>query len=1177
MFKSFKLKKCVSWVAAFALMIAMLPASAVSVKAAETSTTLQILATSDTHGKFVPYDYSTNSEDNSGSLAQLDTAVKELRSKNPDNTILVDDGDIIQDNSESLFLNEKNPMILAMNQMGYSTITLGNHEFNFGMDTLKKVMGSAKATILCGNVYDKDGKRVYAPYKIVTTKAGIKVGIIGMTTPNITRWDSVNLKDYKVTNPVEETKKIIPQIKDKVDIMIAVVHMGEDPEYNEPGSGAKELADACPELTAIVAGHAHASVKGDTENGVLIVEPTNAGKQLAKIDITLSKQNGKYKVNKKASELKDMKDYKADADLLKILAPYDKTAKDDANTVVGKLQGGDLVKADEIEGIPTSQIECTPMIDLINKVQMYYGQKISKDNKPVDVAAAAAFNSYANIKEGSIKKADTALIYKYDNTLWVFEVTGKQLKKYMEWSASYYNTYKDGDLTLSFSPDIRGYNYDMFTGVKYDVDVSKAPGSRIVNLTKMDGTAIKDTDTLRLAVNNYRGQTQLTKAGTVYEEGEELPKVLYKSEDTMGDSGRLRDLIRDYIVNVKGGTITPLSDNNWKVIGNNWNKDYRASAVKFINAGKIAIPVSKDGRTPNVAPVTKTMVDAAKAAADMSNKVTILSFNDFHGSVAQSGKNVGMVKFAGAVDAYKSENPDTIVVSGGDNFQGSSISNLTYGAPVNEFMKSIGVTASAVGNHEFDWGTDRIPNWAKDGGYDYLACNIYDKATGEPVTWAKPYKIVSAKGIKIAFIGFTTPETSFKTTPANVKNLEFKDPKSVAGEWIEKAKKDGADVVIALTHLGSVQDAKTGAITGEAADLCSVKGFDAVISAHTHNPVSGKVNGVPVVQGYYNGRDIAVLTITLDKDKKVQSIETSLDKLYEKQDKLADDANVKGIYDKYNTKLQPILDEVVGKTSMELSHDRFKYAGTSPLGYWVCDIMRKNAKTQIGITNGGGLRCPIPKGDINMGKLYEVMPFDNTLYTMELKGSDLKRVIENGIMNDTIGWVQAAGIKVNYDAKKPAGSRIISMKLENGTKIDMNKYYTVVTNDFMATGGDNYNFAGAKNMKDTNVPIRNAMVDALKALNGKALNFVFDEPLVSGSSAASSKTAAQTKLVEKVKAASSKTAAAATEYVVKAGDCLWVIGQKFNTTYKKIAEYNKIENPDIIFIGQKLLIPVPAK
>ena len=90
----------------------------------------------------------------------------------------------------------------------------------------------------------------------------------------------------------------------------------------------------------------------------------------------------------------------------------------------------------------------------------------------------------------------------------------------------------------------------MFTGVKYDVDVSKAPGSRIVNLTKMDGTPIKDTDTLRLAVNNYRGQTQLTKAGTVYEDGEELPKVLYKSEDTMGDAGRLRDLIRDYIVNV---------------------------------------------------------------------------------------------------------------------------------------------------------------------------------------------------------------------------------------------------------------------------------------------------------------------------------------------------------------------------------------------------------------------------------------------------------------------------------------------------------------------------------------------------------------------------------------------------------------------------------------------------
>lgn len=1155
MFRSNKLKKWTSWVATLVLTLSiLLPTSAVKVKAAEESMNLQILATSDLHGKFMPYNYATNLVDSTGSLAQIATAIKQLKAENPNNTIVVDNGDIIQDNSESLFLDEKNPMILGMNAIGYDTITLGNHEFNFGMDTLKKVMNSSKATILSGNIY-KDGVRSFDAYKIVTTKDGVKVGIIGMTTPNITRWDSVNLASYKVTNPVEETKKVISEIKDKVDVMIGVLHMGEDSEYDEPGSGVKEVANACPELTAIVAGHAHSSIKGDTVNGVLIVEPTNAGKQLAKINISLTKKDGKYVVSNKASELKDMagktSSYAADEDLVKILEPYDKIAKDDANTVIGKLASGDLVKADEAKGIPTSQIECTPMIDLINKVQMYYGQKISKDNKPVDVAAAAAFDNSANIKEGSIKKADTALIYKYDNTLWVFEVTGKQLKEYMEWSTSYYNTFKNGDLTLSFNPSIRGYNYDMFTGVKYDVDVTKEPGSRVVNLTKMDGTAIKDTDLLRLAVNNYRGQTQLTKAGTVYKEGEALPKVLYKSEDTMGDAGRIRDLIRNYIVDVKGGTITPVSDNNWKVINNNYDKEYRALAVKLINVGKLQIPVSADGRTPNVKAITKELVDK-------SNKIDILTFNDLHGSVKQDGKNSGIAKLAGAINAYKVANPDTIVVSGGDSFQGSSMSNLTYGAPVNEFLKSVGVVASAVGNHEFDWGINRIANWSKDGGYDFLACNIYDKTTNKPVDWAKPYKIVEVSGVKIALIGFTTPETEFKTSPEIVKNLVFKAPKDVAKEWIDKAKAEGANVVVALTHLGSSQDSKTGIITGEAADLCNdVKGFDAVISAHTHMAVSGKVNGVSVVQGYYNGRTLGVLSIMLDKDGKFISVEPSIDNLYNRAATLTDDKTAKEIYDKYDTELKPILDEVVAKTSIDLEHDRFKYAGTSPLGYWVSDVMRKAANTQIGITNGGGLRCPIPKGDITMGKLYEVMPFDNTLYKMELKGSDLKRVIENGIMNDSIGWVQLAGVKVNYDATKAAGNRITSITLEDGTKLDMDKYYTIVTNDFMAAGGDKYDFTGAKNAADTNMPIRNAMVDALKALNGKELVPSFVQPLVNGNPA--------------------PVAPSISEYIVKAGDCLWKIALKFSTTYQKIAEYNKIKNANLIFIGQKLLIPVPAK
>lgn len=1101
MLKSKFLKKFTPLLMAAAVIMGTVNPSAV--KAVDETKNIQVLATSDLHGKFFTYDYAVNTADTSGSLVQIATAVKELRAANP-NTILVDNGDTIQDNAEYLFLDNSknpngiNPMVYAFNELHYDTWNFGNHEFNYGVDTLKSVSGKFSGTTLCGNVFDKSGNQLASAYKIVE-RDGIKVGIIGMVTPNITRWDGPNLKDYTVTNPVTETKNAIAELKDQVDIMIGVIHEGEDGEYGEPGSGVREIAEACPELTAIVAGHAHVSIKGDTINGVKIVEPTNAGKQLASLNIKFTKNNqGKYVVADKAadvtSSLKDIKNYAADADLSAKLQPYNKIAIDDANTVIGKLTGGDLVPADEVKGIPYSQTNPTAMIELINKVQMYYGQKIAADGKKVDVAAAAAFRGDANIKAGDIKKSDTALIYRYDNTLYVLDMTGAQLKKYMEWSASFYNTFKPGDLTVSFNSTIPGYNYDMFAGLTYKVDISKDPGSRIVDLKKADGTPVSDTEVLRVAVNNYRANTQLAKPGTVFQTGDALPKIVAKSEDVMSTGSAIRDLIRDYIVNVKGGTITPELTKNWSITGNSWDPYQRALAVNIINKGIITLG------TYNPKSVTYSDVKAAYA-----KRIDVVSFNDFHGTMAEeaTGKNPGAAKMASVIRSYKQDNPDTIVVSGGDSYQGSAMSNLLYGKPVSDVLKSIGVVASAVGNHEFDWGINYIGQWAKDGNFDFLASNIYDKTTKLPVAWAKPYKVVSQNGIKIGFIGLTTPETAFKTKPEIVANLEFRDPIQAANEWAAKLKngtlpEGKVDIVVALTHLGAAQDSK-GVITGEAADLAKgVTNVDAIISAHTHNAINGTVNNIPIVQAYYNGRDLAKLSFMFDAQGKLMTVVPYVDPIYTYKNNIQPDAEVKAIYDKYDEQVGPILNKVVGYTDTELTHDKLADNGTSVLGQWVCAIMNQAAGTQIAITNGGGLRVPIPAGPITVGKLYEVLPFDNTLVKMELKGSDLKRVIENGIMNPSIGWVQVGGIKVYYNKDAAAGNRITAMCLTDGTRIEMDKYYTVVTNDFMITGGDKYDFTGAKNIVDTNILMRDALSNALVAMNGKHLVVTKDQPLIAG-------------------------------------------------------------------------------
>ncbi|MDM8312953.1 5'-nucleotidase C-terminal domain-containing protein [Clostridium cadaveris] len=625
MFKGKINKRCTSFLVAFAMFFTMCQSGfTTNAKAADNEVNLQILATSDTHGRFMPYDYSLNTTDKSGSLAQVATAVKELRKVNP-NTLLVDAGDIIQDNSSALFLNDSiHPMIAAMNGIQYDTITAGNHEFNYGVPTLKNIVSKSTADFLCANLYDSNGNRVFKPYTIIE-KAGVKIAIIGTVSQNIERWDKVNIPDagYKVTTPVDETKKAIAEIKNNnlADIIIAVSHVAEGSEYGTVGSSAYEIADACPELTAIVAAHEHKKVSGVTRNGVLIVENQNGAKTLAQINLKLTKgTDGTYSVVDKSSKLNTISNYAPDEDLVKILQPYNERAISDANEVIGKLVGGNLVPSDEAKGIPTSQIQETAMINLINKVQMHYsGAKVS---------AAAAFNSRANMLEGNIKKCDTSLIYKYDNTLYKLKMTGAQLKKYMEWSASYYNTYKDGDLTVSFNENIRGYNYDMFSGVKYDVDISKEAGNRITNLTWMDGTPIKDNETFEIAINNYRANSQLLSYGPIYQKGEDLPILVEK--DIKGDIGGVRELIRDYIINVKGGTISPELDNNWKIIGNNWNPELRALAVQLLNDGTISVPMSADGRTPNVKSIT---VDDIKAyipekPSDNNNSIDKPSYED---------------------------------------------------------------------------------------------------------------------------------------------------------------------------------------------------------------------------------------------------------------------------------------------------------------------------------------------------------------------------------------------------------------------------------------------------------------------------------------------------------------------------------------------------------------------
>ncbi len=556
---------------------------------------LTLLATSDLHGRIYPYNYAYDKEDKDAGVAKISTLVKAERAKDPE-LLLVDCGDTVQDNSAILFnADDVHPMVKALNAIGTDVWAIGNHEFNYDREFIDKNIKAFKGEVLSTNIYKKGTDERYVKGYHVFDVKGIKVAVIGLVPPHVPYWEASHVeKDYsdlEFRMVISELGKAIKELDGQYDVLVGAFHLGPDGEYDY--KGVEAVAKTYPEFDLIFAGHAHSRYKEEI-NGVQIIEPGCYGWALAKAEVKVEKDGENTKVLSVTTENSETKEIAADQEILDMFKYVHDKSLADANQVVGEVTADYIEKVDYITGedkvttMPTSQIIDTALIDLINEVQLYY--------TGADVSSAAAFRRDMNLEKGDFKKKDAVKIYKYPNTLMGVNITGAKLKEYMEWSASYYNTLKEGDVTVSFNPEIRGYNYDMFAGVDYKIDVTKEAGHRIVDAT-IKGQPIEDDKIYKLAVNNYR-------VGTLVNEGF-IPDAdsvkYYDSYEEMQDDGRIRDLIPAYIKEKFDGKFTPRVDNNWELIGLPKTTDDRVAEIyELIKAGKIVVPVSEDGRTPNI-------------------------------------------------------------------------------------------------------------------------------------------------------------------------------------------------------------------------------------------------------------------------------------------------------------------------------------------------------------------------------------------------------------------------------------------------------------------------------------------------------------------------------------------------------------------------------------------------
>lgn len=490
--------------------------------------------------------------------------------------------------------------------------------------------------------------------------------------------------------------------------------------------------------------------------------------------------------------------------------------------------------------------------------------------------------------------------------------------------------------------------------------------------------------------------------------------------------------------------------------------------------------------------------------------IAIMGTNDMHGALLPNALYLSSYK-----EVLKSQWKDNFIwLDAGDEFQGSLESNFFYGASVVEFFNYEQLNAAAVGNHEFDFGFEKLQDRFKQAHYPYVASNI------SPEFGAQKNTVLDIDGTKIGIIGLSTLETPI-TTATDVSRVQFEDLAKSTIEQSAVLKKNGANIVLVVAHVGAQCLDKNAVIKAELykeSDIQSQckpddelvlylnklpKGIiDGVVSGHTHSIIHHWINGIPVIQSGAFGKYFSVMYMTFNKNsKKIESDQTMIEgpvfinkgtdqkSVFFHGSEIKEDRGVNELLAPYLEKIEKLKSEKITVVENPVTRD---YSGESSFGNLITDVILKESGADVAIFNAGGIRSNWEVGTLTYGDVFKAFPFDNLVVTAELSGSDLIKLMQI-IQSGTKGFYPTAGL---HQVVTLNPNKLVDVTFYDGTKIDPSKTYKIVTNDFLINGGDDFSQAiqvvNFKN-KHLGLLVRDVLVDSLRKI--KSLN-TSENPLV---------------------------------------------------------------------------------
>lgn len=463
-----------------------------------------LLATSDTHGFIEPTNYVDSNGDKPFGLEKASSTIKRYMNQHPDEKIiLIDNGDFLQGSPMADYVAkragqaDKDAFIAAYNDVGYQIGSIGNHEFDYGLDYLNWIMKHSDRQFVCANIVDHNNQPLLShPYTILNV-AGFKIGFLGLTTTSTKKWKNVNdMNDFNLISELDACNRYMPELREKTDAVIVVYHGGFERDHtgnwNDINPGENRGYDILKTIRGIdgmISGHQHRKIASELFN-VPIIQPGSRGEYVGKISFDIS--NKDRRITHATSELLSVGDSDPDPQIAKVVAALSKNLQKWLDKPLSRIEGN-LTFDDPFQ----ARIKESAFIEFIQKIQM--------EKMGTDISATALYNNEAHGFESPITMRNIITNYVYPNTLVKSRITGADLRAALEVTAEYFDV-KHGQVVVNehfMFPKERFYNYDMYEGIDYTLNIAKPVGQRVTRL-KYKGEDVTDDQILYITLNRYR-------------------------------------------------------------------------------------------------------------------------------------------------------------------------------------------------------------------------------------------------------------------------------------------------------------------------------------------------------------------------------------------------------------------------------------------------------------------------------------------------------------------------------------------------------------------------------------------------------------------------------------------------------------------------------------------------